>query len=135
MVTRILCPSHVPREHTLPTQSKVLSPANCLIQETAGVQGLYLLTKHEHHSKSKPKPQGHCSVFFLPTSKWEVMPIPGISGNERKGVSTFFCKQKAGKRAGSNTAVGKVKIPQPLFSAAELPDTPRCCLICSGRAE
>lgn len=124
MVTRILCPSHVPREHTLPTQSRVLSPANCLLQETqekARVQGLYLLTKHEHHSKSKAKPQGHCSVFFLPMSKWEVMPIPEISGNERKGVSTFFCKQRAGKRAGSNTAKGKVKIPVPLCSAAELP--------------
>lgn len=111
---------------------KVLSPANCLLwetQEKARVWGLYLLTKHKHHRKSKPKQQGHCSVFFLPMSNWEVMPIPGISGKEVKGVSTFFCRE-----LGLMQLKRKTKTPAS-FSAAELPDTPWCCLICSGRAE
>lgn len=30
-------------------------------------------------------------------------------------MSTFFCKQRTGKRAGSNAAEGKAKIPQPLL--------------------
>lgn len=116
MVTRILCPSHAPRSTHCPHWGKVLPPDKWLLQETqekARVQGLYLLTKQEHHSKSKPKQQCHCCVFFLPMSKWEVMPIPGISGKEGKGVSTF--KQRAGKRAGANADEGKVKIPQPLL--------------------
>ena len=68
-----------------PHRAKSCLQTDCLLQETQGkvrVWGLSPLTKREYHSKSKSKQQGHCSLFFLPMSNWEVMPNPGISGRE-----------------------------------------------------
>lgn len=69
---------------------------DCLLWETQGkarVWGLCPLTKHEYHSKSKSKQQGHCSLFFLPISSWEAMSNPGISG--REGGVTFLLQTES----------------------------------------
>lgn len=113
MVTRILCPSHVPREHTLPTQSRVLSPANCLLQETqekARAQGLYLLTKREHHSKSKPKPQGHCS-FSFPWANGKWCQFQEYQATKGKGCQLSSANRKLERELGLIQLKGKSKSP------------------------
>lgn len=115
MVTRILCPSHVPREHTLPTQSKVLSPANYLLQETARVQGLYLLTKREHHSKTSQNHKVTALSFSFPRANGKWCQFQEYQATKGKGCQLSSANRKLERELGLIQLKEKSKSPS-LFS-------------------
>lgn len=112
--------------------------SDCLLREAQGkarMWGLCPLTKHEYHSKSKSKQQGHCSLFF-PSHKPLGSNVKSRNIRQGRGCHLSSANRELGAGSDAVTAAeGKAKIAQLVLVLLSSQESSWGCLICSGKTK